>query len=36
MIMSSKLLFDSLAVGRAVRNRDGIGVLWKRAIVSPL
>jgi hypothetical protein len=29
-------LFDSLAVGRAVRNRDGIGVLWKRAIVSPL
>jgi hypothetical protein len=29
-------LFDSLAVGRAVRNRDGIGVLWKRAIVSSL
>ena len=24
-------LFDSLAVKRAVRNRDGIGVLWKKS-----
>jgi hypothetical protein len=23
-------LFDSLARGRAIRNRDGLGIIWKR------